>query len=47
VLEKVRRGVPASSLQSTMTAEHFDRHVRRADVELHGVEPCLPLLGLS
>ena len=47
VLEKVRRGVPASSLQFTMTAEHFDRHVRRADVELHGVEPCLPLLGLS
>ncbi|MFT3852238.1 MAG: GNAT family protein [Ilumatobacteraceae bacterium] len=44
---KVRRGAPAPSLQFRMSAEHFDAHVRRADVELIGVEPCCRLLGLT
>ena len=44
---KVRRGVPARSLLFAMTAEHFAEHVRRDDIELIGVEPCLPLLGLA
>lgn len=43
---KVRRGQAATSLHFAMTREHFDLHLRRDDVVLHGVEPCLPLLGL-
>ena len=43
---KLRRGEPATSLHFTMTREHFDAHLRRDDIELHGVQECLPLLGL-
>jgi len=46
VTERIRRGVPARSHQFVMTAAHFDQHVRRDDVELVGVETCLPRLGL-
>jgi RimJ/RimL family protein N-acetyltransferase len=43
---KVRRGEAATSLQFVMPRAHFDAHLRRDDIELHGVAPCLPLLGL-
>lgn len=41
-----RRGVVARQTRFEMTREYFDAHLRRDDIELHGVEPCLPLLGL-
>jgi RimJ/RimL family protein N-acetyltransferase len=44
---KVRRGQSARSLQFEMSREQFDATVRRDDVALIGVEPCLALLGLS
>ena len=44
---KQRRGEPARLLRFEMTREHFDAAVRRDDIELIGVEPCLPLLGVS
>lgn len=43
---RVRRGEAATSLLFTMTREHFEAHLRRDDIELHGVEACLPVLGL-
>jgi RimJ/RimL family protein N-acetyltransferase len=43
---KVRRGEAARSLQFTMARESFDARLRRDDIALHGVEACLPLLGL-
>jgi RimJ/RimL family protein N-acetyltransferase len=43
---KVRRGEPARSLQFEMSREQFDSTLRRDDVELFGVDPCLPMLGL-
>jgi RimJ/RimL family protein N-acetyltransferase len=43
---KVRRGEAARSLQFTMARESFDARLRRDDIELNGVEACLPLLGL-
>ena len=43
---KVRRGEAATSLLFTMNREQFDARLRRDDIVLHGVEPCLPLLGL-
>ena len=42
----VRRGQEARQLRFEMTREHFEAHLRRDDIELHGVEACLPLLGL-
>jgi RimJ/RimL family protein N-acetyltransferase len=44
---KVRRGTTARSLVFEMTRERFDATVRRDDIALIGVEPCLPVLGLS
>jgi RimJ/RimL family protein N-acetyltransferase len=43
---KVRRGEAATSLQFIMSRERFAEHLQRDDIVLHGVEPCLPLLGL-
>jgi len=44
---KVRRGARARSLSFVMTAEHFYDTLRRDDIELDGIEPCLALMGLS
>jgi RimJ/RimL family protein N-acetyltransferase len=44
---KQRRGERARLLQFEMTRDRFDANVHRDDVELIGVEECLPLLGLS
>lgn len=41
-----RRGVSTRQLRFEMTREYFDDHLRRDDIGLHGVESCLPLLGL-
>ncbi len=43
---KVRRGEPAASLHFRLTRDNFETNLRRNDIELHGVQPCLPLLGL-
>jgi RimJ/RimL family protein N-acetyltransferase len=43
---KERRGAPARSLLFEMMRARFEATVRRDDVTLVGVEPCLPLLGL-
>ncbi len=42
-----RRGQAARQLRFEMTREFFLAELRRDDIELHGVEPCLPLLGLA
>ncbi len=44
---KQRRGHAARSMHFEMTRDHFDARVRRDDISLHGVEGCLPLLGLD
>lgn len=44
---KPRRGRPGTSLQFRMSREDFTARLRRDDIELIGVEPCLPLLGLA
>ncbi|MCB0957483.1 MAG: GNAT family N-acetyltransferase [Ilumatobacter sp.] len=44
---RVRRGQPATTLRFEMARAHFEQHLLRDDVVLHGVEPCLPLLGLG
>ena len=46
VTRKVRRDVSADSLNFQMTDEHWRRDVRRDDITIDGLEPCLPLLGL-
>jgi RimJ/RimL family protein N-acetyltransferase len=43
----VRRSEPGRLLRFEMTREYFDANLRRDDIVLHGVEPCLPLLGLA
>ncbi len=43
----VRRGAAAWQLRFDMTRDHFATHLRRDDIELVGIEPCLPLLGLD
>lgn len=42
-----RRGKAARQLRFEMTREYFLANLRRDDIELHGVEPCLPYLGLD
>jgi RimJ/RimL family protein N-acetyltransferase len=44
---KVRRGQPARSLQFEMSRDQFDATLRRDDIELLAVEPCLAVLGLN
>jgi len=44
---RVRRGEPAETLEFRMTRERWEATVRRDDVVLHGVEPCLELFGLD
>ena len=43
----VRRGAAGRLLRFEMSRDHFDAHLRRDDIELHGVEPCRPVLGLD
>jgi RimJ/RimL family protein N-acetyltransferase len=44
---KVRRGQAAESLHFRMNRDDFMGRLHRDDISLHGVEECLPLLGLS
>ncbi len=44
---KVRRGEAALSLNFQMPRADFLERLRRADITLHGVDACLPLLGLA
>ena len=44
---KVRRGAAATSLHFEMQREHFAATLRRDDIEIHGVQPCLEVLGLT
>ena len=43
----VRRGESARLLRFRMTRDHWEAKVRRDDIELTGVEPCLELLGAA
>jgi RimJ/RimL family protein N-acetyltransferase len=42
----LQRDRPGESLRFRMTRSHWET-IRRDDIELVGVEPCLPLLGLA
>lgn len=42
-----RRGRAARQLRFEMSREYFVAELQRDDIELHGVEACLPLLGLD
>ena len=42
----LKRDSPADLLRFRMTRSHWET-IRRRDIELVGVEPCLPLLGLA
>lgn len=42
-----RRGQEARQLRFEMTRAYFVEHLQRDDIALHGVEACLPLLGLT
>jgi RimJ/RimL family protein N-acetyltransferase len=42
----LKRDSPADLLRFRMTRDHWET-IRRRDIELVGVEPCLPLLGLA
>jgi RimJ/RimL family protein N-acetyltransferase len=46
ISRKVRREVQADSLTFEMSVEHWERTLRRDDITIEGLEPCLPLLGL-
>ena len=42
-----RRGQAARQLRFEMTRDFFTENLQRDDIELHGVDACLPLLGLA
>ncbi len=42
---EVRRGVPTRMLRFRMPRSHWESRLRSDDVEVEGLEPCLPLLG--
>ncbi|MEQ1701220.1 MAG: GNAT family protein [Ilumatobacteraceae bacterium] len=44
---KVRRGEPSDSLRFELSRSDFETRLRRDDITLHGVEACLPVLGLA
>ena len=46
ISRKVRRDVSTDSLMYEMTCDHWQQHVRRDDITIHDLEPCLPLIGL-
>jgi RimJ/RimL family protein N-acetyltransferase len=46
VSRKVRRGISAESLQYEMTLDHWEQHLRRADIDIVDLQACLPLFGL-
>lgn len=46
ISRKVRRGVAADSLVFEMTVDDWQQRLRRDDIVIEGLEPCLPLLGL-
>ena len=43
----VRRGEPAESLHFELSRADFLARLQRDDITLHGVEECLPVLGLT
>ncbi len=43
---RLRRGTPATSLHFEMSRDHWAARVRRGDIEIHGLEACLPSFGL-
>jgi hypothetical protein len=42
----VRQGRADELIGYEMSRTDFQDHLRRDDIELYGVEPCLPVLGL-
>jgi RimJ/RimL family protein N-acetyltransferase len=43
----VRRGEPTGMIGFQMSRDHWQRHVRRDDIELFGAEPARELLGIT
>jgi RimJ/RimL family protein N-acetyltransferase len=43
----VRRGCADELIGFRMPREHWEQNVRRDDIEIHGLEPCLRLLGAT
>ena len=43
----VRRGRPDELIGFRMPREHWEQNLRRDDIEIHGLEPCLALLGAT
>lgn len=43
----LRRGEPAGNVRFEMSRDDFLARLRRKDITLHGVDECLPLLGLD
>ncbi len=46
VVRKLRRDQADEMIAFKMEREHFDAHLRREDIVVHGAEACLPILGL-
>ena len=42
---RLRRDEPATSLHFEMSRAHWEANLRRDDIEIHGLEACLPLFG--
>jgi RimJ/RimL family protein N-acetyltransferase len=45
--DRLRRGELARTLHFEMPRAHWEANLRRDDIELHGVEACRPLFGLT
>jgi RimJ/RimL family protein N-acetyltransferase len=43
----VRRGRPARTLHFRMERSWWDANLRRDDITIHGLDPCLSLLGAA
>jgi RimJ/RimL family protein N-acetyltransferase len=42
----IRRGEPATALMFELAVEDWETRLRRSDISIQGVEPCMKLLGL-
>lgn len=47
VLRLVRRGKPAESRRFLLGADEWNQRLRRNDISIENLEPCLPMLGLT
>jgi RimJ/RimL family protein N-acetyltransferase len=40
------RGTPVRQIRLLLTRENWEKN-RRADIQIHGLEPCLPMFGID